>query len=260
MNKNTTKTLSVVWLLLLALVSFNAIAEGADNAQAAEEKTPKYDKCPTSFLNKQEEEILKKLGGKGKVVRKKDSECNHVLTINTLAKTIVLTDTSSIHAFEGYKGYFYKDFYEELGYHLVLNTYLDGGEYFLISDKTGEKYTMYGRPVLSPDKKRFVSVASSELQLEANETVVWEVLPDKLVKEYLPRHKFYAMYSFSRWRDENTIELEVFRDTFKEEGYCREIIGTSHGFTGRITALETLSKEEGEWRLSTEKVLELRCY
>ena len=57
------------------------------------------------------------------------------------------------------------------------------------------------------------------------------------------------------------VDLGSSRDTYKEQGYCSDASRSPNRITtGRIIALETLSKEEGEWRLSTEKVLELRCY
>ncbi|HEX2095340.1 MAG TPA: hypothetical protein VHG28_23290, partial [Longimicrobiaceae bacterium] len=60
---------------------------------------------------------------------------------------------------ERYVRYRYREYLEEIGYHLVEVGFYEGGGFVLVSAATGDETHLHGSPVVSPDRARFVAVS-----------------------------------------------------------------------------------------------------
>jgi hypothetical protein len=94
--------------------------------------------------------------------------------------TLVGTDDPSIRTHE------YLGIYKNINYYLVLVRYYESGEYYLINKSNGIKYKIICYPIISPDKKYFVST-SAYLNYDVMPTGIelWKIKSDTLEQQFL---------------------------------------------------------------------------
>jgi len=134
------------------------------------------------------------------------------------------------------------------GYHLVYVGLWEGNHFVLVSDTSGEQFSMAAIPHPSPTAKRVVSVSASEAY-NPNEITVWRVSPDRLTREYHYSPEEYALYKFLAWDGEDTIRLEKFTRSKKE--YC-----PTRQF---MIVREVLKFSAGKWLLSSDTPANVKC-
>ncbi len=133
--------------------------------------------------------------------------------------------------------YEFVDYYSEPGFYLVFVGYCEGEDYILISEKDGKIYSVKAMPGLSPDKERFVSVSACEVYCKSG-VFIWRIADNRLVPEFFYEPEENARYSFIKWKDDRTIELD--RVTYSSEEICPE--------SDFMTVPVSFRLEDGEWR------------
>lgn len=226
--------LTVLALCSLAMPCYAATS--ADIAAALEACGREGGTCMADL----EASILAKTKGRAK---RRDG----VLTIRTQAGVVSLKDrpnAGDATLFNRYLGII-----DGTGYHLVSVVLYEEGRVDLISDVSGESFSMAVMPHPSPSAKRFVSVSASEVGHHPNEITVWRVTPERLTLEYRYSPEEYALYTFLAWVGEDTIQLENY--TYSKKEYCPK---------GQfMTIREVLKYRAGKWLLSKDASAEVRC-
>lgn len=102
--------------------------------------------------------------------------------------------------------YEFVDYFEDVGFYHVS---LDSGEiseFMMISDRDGENYWTYDYARLSPDRKRFVSVAQGNAYAPGG-VFIGRFEQGRIVRELEHRMEGSVQYSFSAWEDNKTVML-----------------------------------------------------
>lgn len=135
-----------------------------------------------------------------------------------------------------------------LGYHLVDRRFWEGNTFILVSDVSGEQFSMAAIPHASPKTMKLVSVSASEAY-NPNEITVWHVTPERLKQEFHYSPEEYALYKFLAWDGEAKVRLERFTRSKKE-------LCPKNQF---MTLGETLQYSQGQWQLIGEKPAKVKC-
>jgi len=172
------------------------------------------EKCPDSvkgFYECKRYKEKKKLAP----VRSKVKREKHKLTLFCdSGKTVTFTDRdmddSSVQVFS------FKKYYKDEGQFLVGVAYYEGSSLYLVNEKTSKKITIWGTPVFSPDKKRFICVSlDMEAGYNPNGIQVWEKKGDSFIKKYQKELEWGP--ANPKWVDSNTIKMTRYDRT--KEGY-----------------------------------------
>lgn len=133
--------------------------------------------------------------------------------------------------------YHFIDHITERGFYIVEVGYYEGGEYLMISDKTGEKDQIHDLPNISPDRRRFVTVPKDEAY-GVTGVFIWRFEDSEIISEFFFVPKEYAFFEFIGWEDNDTILLKKLMYANKE--FCPE---------GRMmTAPVTFKLDNSGWR------------
>ncbi len=88
----------------------------------------------------------------GKVVRR-----GKRLELQTRDRKVEFEDND--HNGEAYARYTFEAYIKDKGYFLIRYSGYEWGGFFLINDRTGAKTELFGQPVFSPDRNRFITVS-----------------------------------------------------------------------------------------------------
>jgi hypothetical protein len=163
-------------------------------------------RCPYDDMEKTRNthirEIANLSSSEGRALRKGLS-----LELMTRDRLVVLEDDCS--AGESSIRYFFASHLADIGYfHVKANLY-EGRAFLLVNDKTGEKTWLKAPPVISPDKKRFVTMSMDlEAGYNPNEIKVWRLEPSDPEVEYSANFGEQWGPSDPVWKDGNTIAFK----------------------------------------------------
>lgn len=97
------------------------------------------------------------------------------LTLRTKAKTVILVDKPSESDGESI-AYSYLGFIKSIDSHVLYVQYYEGGQYMVISHRSGQGAYPSGYPISSPDKKYFLSISEDLFAgYDPNNVEVWKV-------------------------------------------------------------------------------------
>jgi hypothetical protein len=97
----------------------------------------------------------------GKVVRK-----GKRLELRTRDRTVQFDD--NCHNGEAYVRYKFETYIKDKGYYLLSYTGYEWGGFFFINDRSGDKTSLFGKPVFSPDRNKLITIS---MDLEAHEMI-----------------------------------------------------------------------------------------
>ena len=130
------------------------------------------------------------------------------------------------------------DYFKDIGFYVIENYYLEGGQVMMVSDSDGEKYFIHELPMFSPGRRRLVTIPDdTDAGYGENGIFIWRIENNELVPEFSYRPKGYVQYRFVRWKDNNYIELKKWLESSK--GFCSE--------TRYMIVPVNLKMENGEW-------------
>lgn len=208
----------------------------------------------SSEIERQVEQCYRKGGNcaeelESTILSKPESKAKHsgdILTIRTQSKLVSFKDRPN--AGDQTILNTYLGLLDGLGYHLVDRRRWEGNDFVLVSDLSGEQFSMSAIPHVSPGTKMAVSVSASEAY-NRNEIVVWLITPERLTREFHFSPKEYALYKFLAWNGETTIRLEKFTRSKKEDCPNSQF----------MTVSEILKYDQGKWHLSGETPAKVKC-
>jgi len=132
-------------------------------------------------------------------------------------RTVVLQDDSTEG--EAYVRHEYRAHLGSIGAHLVEVTYYEGGAFLLVDARTGDSTRLSGRPVVSPDRRRFVTTSMDlEAGYDPNVIEVWRVASPRPVIEFSHQAEGWGP-SDAAWRDTATVELRKHEPTPDHSAY-----------------------------------------
>lgn len=120
-----------------------------------------------------------------------------------------LADKEECSSWDTCAAYQFLDYFKDVGFYLVDVGYYEGGEYLMISDKSGERYLVHDKPEISSDRRRFVTVSASE-SYDINGVFIWRFEGEKIISELSYEPKEYALYEFVKWDDNSIIFLSKY--------------------------------------------------
>jgi hypothetical protein len=109
----------------------------------------------------------------------------------------------------GGTSYRYLQYLPAIGFHLVHVQYYEGNEYLLVSNANGSRQLVPDLPRISPDRSRLVAVSASEAY-NVNGVFVYRIKDGRISPVFAHEPEEYALYTFVRWKDANSIELKKF--------------------------------------------------
>jgi hypothetical protein len=112
---------------------------------------------------------------------------------------------------------------------------------YWVSRSTGVKHEVYAEPHLSPDRRHIITANPSEFG-GTNGVFLWEINDGKLAEKFHFEPTEYALYSFVRWLNPNTVELEKYMRA--DKAVCPET--SSMKFPVRLVL------EDGLWKLDEQ--------
>lgn len=132
------------------------------------------------------------------------------------------------------------DYFKDIGFYVIENYYLEGGQVMMVSDSDGEKYFIHELPLLSPDKKHIVTIPDNIDTGDGESGVfVWRFNGGKLIQEFSYRPREYFVYKSMQWKNNSHIELKEWLRSSK--GLCPE--------TRYMIVPVNLKMEDGDWKL-----------
>ncbi len=220
-------------LIIFALMIASMLSHGVVNAEASY-----YDE-----INKEESEQL---------IKFKDSvkRTDKTLTFKmTHSAPVTLTNLNKCTNYETCRGYWFIDYFKEVGFYLVLVTYYEGADYLLINDKYGKQQKIPDHAMLSPDKNRFASVSFDETGYGGelgNSILIWRIKGTQLIPEfkYIPTDE-YTLYSFNTWKDNVTLVVDKF--TYSNKTVCDD---KPDGEPSSMTVPATVKLTNNKWQLN----------
>lgn len=146
------------------------------------------------------------------------------------------TDDSDV---ENFVSYFFDQYFPDIHYGLLYDSFYEGGTYELVSLDTGTRTNVGGDVVLSPDKRRLAAFFSDlEAGFSPNVLSVYLVTPNGLIEEFKGQPEEWGPDDL-KWTDGKTIEFNkvTFSGTgFKKEKHNLQFLG------------EDISKQ-GNWKI-----------
>jgi len=129
------------------------------------------------------------------------------LELRSRDRLVVLEDDCS--STESAARYFFESHLVDIGYFLVKADLYEGRAFLLVDDKTGEKTWLNAPPVISPDKRRFVTTSMDlEAGYNPNEIQVWRLEPSGPKVEYSANFGEQWGPSDPFWKDSDTISFK----------------------------------------------------
>lgn len=149
---------------------------------------------------------------------------------------------------EAYAYYEFKEYLADLDLYILDVHFYEGGEYLVISGRSGKNYRMYAYPEVSPDRLHIVAVSQDEMGGGENSIRLWRIEKSVLTEEfYYSTYNlgYYNMNSFSKWQNNATVITNRF---FYSDNttLCPE--------PGHVEAQFALRKIGDSWALDKEHI------
>ncbi len=105
--------------------------------------------------------------------------------------------------------YSFVDYFKDAGFFLVRGYYFEETEHIMISESDGKQYSVHDLPVLSPDKRRIVTVPDrTNTGYNENGVFIWRIEGTELVPEFSYELTENAGYKLVRWKNNEFIKIE----------------------------------------------------
>ncbi len=99
---------------------------------------------------------------------------------------------------------------KDIDYWLVFISYYEGSEYLLMDKKDGSKIYVWGPPVVSPDKKHFITYSCDiEAGYDYNGIQLFEISGRKAILKWKKEINLWGPDEV-RWKDENTLYIKKY--------------------------------------------------
>jgi hypothetical protein len=175
-------------------------------ASASDSRDNNLSKCPYDDMEKARNTYFREIAnlspGGGRALRN-----GLRLELQTRDRFVVLEDDCS--AEESSIRYFFVSYLADIGYFHVKATLYEGRSFLLVNDESGEKTWLKAPPVISPDKKRFVTMSMDlEAGYNPNEIKVWRLEASGPELEYSANFGEQWGPSDPVWKDEDTIAFQ----------------------------------------------------
>jgi hypothetical protein len=150
---------------------------------------------------------------------------------------------------ETYAYYEFKEYLADLDLYILDVHFYEGGEYLVISGKSGRNYQMYAYPNVSPDRLHIVAVSEEDgMGGGENSIRLWRIEQGELMEEFYYNTEvlgYYNMNSFSAWQDNKTVRM-------------RRILSAEHITScpkpSLVEVQVALRKTGGSWELNNEVI------
>jgi len=122
--------------------------------------------------------------------------------------SLTFTNSDDCESYETCMYYTLIDYFKEVGFYLVVYQLYEGLGYFIIDDKFGGEYRSPPHLILSPDKKRFVSIPGGDHFYNDPNSMsisIWRIVGTILIKEFSHLRDKNGEYVFTSWKDNKTI-------------------------------------------------------
>lgn len=156
------------------------------------------------------------------------------------SKRVTLLDRN-VESPDDYLAYRYIQYLPSIGFHLVHVQYYEGTEMLLVSNADGGRYFVPDVPRISPDHKHIVVVSASEAY-NINGVFVYYLHEGTLSPHLWYEPEEYALYSFVRWNDTQSIALK--KATSADPKKCPRAQSMTVGVV--------LSEQGGRWKFQTD--------
>lgn len=151
---------------------------------------------------------------------------------------------------EPYAYYEFKEYMPDLNLYVLDVHFYEGGEYLVISGRSGKNYRMYAYPEVSPDRLHIVAVSEEDgMGGGENSIRLWRVEQGELIEEFYYNTDelgYYNLNSLSEWYDNKTVRI-------------RRVLSAEHITTcpkpSLVEVQVALRKIGGSWKLNN-KVIE----
>lgn len=105
--------------------------------------------------------------------------------------------------------FIFVDYFRDAGFFLVKAYYWEEVEHIMISESDGKKYNVHELPILSPDKRRLVTVPDdTNTGYIENGIFIWRVEGTEIILEFSYDPEKIATYKALKWKGNRLIELE----------------------------------------------------
>jgi hypothetical protein len=170
---------------------------------ASESPENNLSKCPQDDMESARKRYITELAnispGGTRILRK-----GLLLELHSRDRLVVLEDNCSGN--ESSIRYFFESHLTDIGYFHVKATLYEGIANLLVNDKTGKKTWLKAPPVISPDKKRFVTMSMDlEAGYNPNEINIWRLEQSGPELEYSENIGGEWGPSDPVWKDKETI-------------------------------------------------------
>lgn len=125
----------------------------------------------------------------------------------------------------------FRDYLQDIGYFIVHYQLWEGDGYIMINDKTGFETPLSELPVISPDRKRIISVSAS-IAYNWNGIVIYKFTPKDMVLEFNYDTEKVGLFYFEKWINNKAVKLK--KCIGIEEAKC---------------CTQILKFESGKWKL-----------
>lgn len=105
--------------------------------------------------------------------------------------------------------FIFVDYFRDAGFFLVKGYYWEEIEHIMISKSDGKQYNVHELPILSPDKRHFITVPDdTNTGYKENGIFIWRIDGTEIILEFSYEPTKIATYRSKRWKDNRFIELE----------------------------------------------------
>ena len=128
-------------------------------------------------------------------------------------------DDLKIKNIKDFKSYYYVKYYKDTHFILLSIHYYETLDFILINAFTGKTFKIWGEPVFSPDKKRFVTI-SWDLFRKMDDTgyQIWKIKENNIILECEKKLSDWGPENAS-WINNSTIKFKIKRFNIIEDKY-----------------------------------------
>lgn len=169
-----------------------------DSISETEYNTAPFEGLPEAYSSTVIDDTTRVFADSLKIVFKLNNGTDSVLTNNTNEDD------------DGYKVYNYVNSCADMEYWLIFIGYYEGSEYLLVDKEDGRKIYIWGPPVVSPDKKCFITYSSDiEAGFTYNGIQLFEIINRKAVLKWQKEINTWGPDEV-RWKDNNTLYIKKY--------------------------------------------------
>lgn len=167
-------------------------------------------------------------------------EGDTLLLKSSSGTNISLKDSPGCESPDSCVRYSFVDYFKDVGFFIVRGYYFEETEHIVISESDGKKFYVHDRPVLSPDKRRIVTVPDrTNTGYNENGVFIWRIEGTELVPEFSYDLTENAGYKLVRWKNNKFIKIEKW--FLSSKGPC-------HAGSYTVVPVD-LKMEAGGWKL-----------